>query len=84
MTTLYNQDFYEIVKDFQANNLKVNHIITDIPYNISKQNNFTTMGRQGIDFGEWDKGFDDISWLSLATPLIDEGGLLLYFVVIDN
>ena len=31
---------------------KVNHLITDPPYNISMDNNFHTMeGRQGIDFG---------------------------------
>ena len=33
-------------------------IISDPPYNISRDNNFTTMGRASIDFGEWDKDFD--------------------------
>ena len=37
----------------------VDLILTDPPYNISVKNNFHTLkGRHGIDFGEWDKGFD--------------------------
>jgi hypothetical protein len=28
--------------------------LTDPPYNIARNNNFSTMGRAGIDFGEWD------------------------------
>lgn len=33
----------------------VDTVITDPPYNVSRENNFTTMGsacRQGMDFGE--------------------------------
>jgi len=33
----------------------VDLVLTDPPYNISVKNNFSTMGRLGIDFGEWDK-----------------------------
>lgn len=38
----------------------VDAVITDPPYNVSRKNNFTTMGsacRQGMDFGEWDCGY---------------------------
>jgi site-specific DNA-methyltransferase (adenine-specific) len=30
---------------------KIDAIITDPPYNISKNNNFASLGRAGIDFG---------------------------------
>ena len=36
----------------------VDLVLTDPPYNIARDNNFHTMGRAGIDFGEWDKGAD--------------------------
>ena len=49
-------------------------LLTDPPYNISKQNNFKTMGRSGIDFGEWDKGFDITSWLQIACDKVRKGG----------
>ena len=50
----------------KQNNIKVNHIITDPPYNISQDNNFNTMKnpRKGVDFGEWDKNFDLYNWIS--------------------
>ena len=41
----------------------VDLVLTDPPYNIAKANNFHTMGRTGIDFGEWDKGFDLFSYI---------------------
>jgi DNA modification methylase len=57
----------------------INAIITDPPYNISKNNNFTTMGRAGIDFGEWDKGFDLTSWIEDASRIIVPGGAIVIF-----
>lgn len=47
----------------QVNNESISAVITDPPYNISRANNFATMGRAGIDFGEWDKNFDLTSWI---------------------
>ena len=56
---LYQGDCLDIINNIEV----VDCIITDIPYNISKKNNFKTMkdrtGRNGIDFGEWDKGFEE-------------------------
>lgn len=54
-------------------------ILTDPPYNISKENNFKTMGRSGIDFGEWDKGFNQLSWLRVAKKHLKKGGSLIIF-----
>lgn len=78
--TLYNDDAYNIIQTFIQNNLTVNHIITDPPYDISKKNNFNTLGnRQGVDFGEWDKGFDLLSWIEPYSKLIDKNGSFIIF-----
>lgn len=57
----------------------IDAIITDPPYNISRDNNFKTMGRAGIDFGEWDKEFDLTSWIKTAEPLLKKGGNIVIF-----
>lgn len=54
-------------------------VLCDPPYNISKKNNFDTMGRSGIDFGEWDKGFDLTSWIGQATNKVRNGGSIVVF-----
>ena len=80
MIDLYNGDSLLIMQDNDkiAPN-SIDAIITDPPYNISRQNNFTTMGRAGIDFGEWDKGFDLTSWIDIAAPLLKKGGNIVIF-----
>lgn len=63
---LYKGDSLSILDELINERVKVSHIITDPPFNISQKNNFDTLrgknGRQvhrrGIDFGEWDWGFD--------------------------
>lgn len=60
-------------------NTPVDLILTDPPYNISRDNNFKTMGRAGIDFGEWDKDFDLFSWLKVAHKALKKGGSLIIF-----
>ena len=57
-------DCLEVMKDIPDKS--VDMVLTDPPYNISKKNNFKTMGRAGIDFGEWDKEFDLSSWIKEA------------------
>lgn len=55
-------------------------IITDPPFNISKENNFHTMrGRKGIDFGDWDKGFNLTEWIEYADSLLVKGGNIVIF-----
>ncbi|WP_257643272.1 DNA cytosine methyltransferase, partial [Staphylococcus haemolyticus] len=53
---LFNDDAYDIVTEIENSNMHIDHIITDPPYNISKNNNFSTMKnpRKGVDFGDWD------------------------------
>ena len=77
MEQLYNRDSLQLMKEIPANS--VDAIITDPPYNISRNNNFTTMGRAGIDFGEWDKDFDLTSWIKVAEPLLKKGGNIVIF-----
>lgn len=73
---LYNCESLKFMKNFEG---VVDAVITDPPYNISKDNNFKTMGRTGIDFGEWDKGFDLVSWIGVVEPLLKKGGNIVIF-----
>lgn len=54
-------------------------LLTDPPYNVSMKSNFHTMGRKGVDFGEWDKEFDQQSWLSVACDKVRKGGSAVIF-----
>ncbi len=58
---------------------KVDLVLTDPPYNISKKNNFKTIGRSGIDFGEWDKGFDQLKWLDGIADIVSNNGSIIIF-----
>lgn len=61
---LYQGDCLEVMDRLIALGVKFDAIITDPPYNISRDNNFKTMDRAGIDFGEWDKDFDLTGWIN--------------------
>ena len=54
MINLLKGDCLELLKTLE--NESIDALITDPPYNIARENNFKSMGRAGIDFGEWDKG----------------------------
>ena len=76
---LFQGDCLEIMDKLVEQGVKVDCVITDPPYNISRDNNFHTMGRAGIDFGEWDKDFDLISWIATCEPLLKKGGNIVIF-----
>lgn len=79
---LFNADAYELAEKLYNEGVKVNHIITDPPYNISQDNNFSTMKhpRLGVDFGEWDRGqFDLYSWIPLYSRLLNSNGSMVIF-----
>ena len=57
----------------------VDLVVTDPPYNISKKNNFETMNRQGIDFGEWDKNADLLSWMNELPRIVKKGASIIIF-----
>lgn len=73
---LINGDAYEI--ELQET---FDHIITDPPYNISKDNNFSTMKkvRKGVDFGEWDKGFNLTGWVPIYSKKLSKNGSMIVF-----
>lgn len=74
---LYNGDVLNVLDEME--DLSIDAVITDPPYNISRKNNFKTMGRAGIDFGEWDKNFDLLSWIEKANNKIKKGGNIVIF-----
>jgi len=84
---LYNGDCLKVMDELIEKGVKVDSIITDPPYNIARKNNFHTMKnkygkpahRRGIDFGEWDKGFDLFSWIDKVIELLDNNGSLFFF-----
>ena len=54
-------------------------VLTDPPYNIARDNNFHTMGRAGIDFGEWDKESDILSYIKKVYRVTRSGGSFIVF-----
>lgn len=76
---LYQGDCLEVMDRLIEQGVKVDAVITDPPYNIAKDNNFHTMGRSGIDFGEWDKGFDLFSYIDKVYKILDKNGSFVVF-----
>lgn len=76
-----NCDYKEIIADIQKQGLQVDCILTDPPYNISRnhQLGFSNMGRAGMDFGKWDYGFDQSEWIKQCVPLLKNGGSIIIF-----
>lgn len=79
VNNIYNMDCLEGMELMIEREMKVDAIITDPPYQISRDNNFHTMGRSGIDFGEWDKNFDQFTWIKKSFQLLKNGGCLFTF-----
>ena len=57
----------------------IDFLLADPPYNITRDNNFDTMGRSGIDFGEWDRGFDQFKWLNEIPRILNKNGSVVIF-----
>jgi len=79
MLNLLQGDCLERMDELIERGVVVDAIITDPPYNIARENNFSTMGRTGIDFGEWDKGFDLLTWISVGVKLLSKDGSMFIF-----
>lgn len=77
MINLMQGDCLERMKEIPDGS--VDMILTDPPYNIARKNNFHTMGRTGIDFGEWDKGFDLFSYMREIPRLLTKNGSVIIF-----
>lgn len=77
---LIEGDSFLIMDKMASKNVKVNHIITDPPYNISQKNNFSTFKTpRELDFGKWDKDFDYLGWIPKASKIIKDGGSFICF-----
>jgi site-specific DNA-methyltransferase (adenine-specific) len=60
-------------------NGSIDCIITDPPYNIARDNNFSTMWRAGIDFWEWDKWADIFSYIKEASRILNKNWSFIVF-----
>ncbi|WP_373435434.1 DNA-methyltransferase, partial [Metamycoplasma equirhinis] len=79
--TIENKDCIELITELKQKFKKpiFDAIITDPPYNISRKNNFKTIGRAGIDFGQWDFNFNQQKWINEVSPLLKKGGSIIIF-----
>ena len=74
---LYQGDCLEVMKNIPDKSVDL--VLTDPPYNIARDNNFNTMGRAGIDFGEWDKGADLFSYIDECSRVLTDNGSFVVF-----
>ena len=77
LNKIYNGDCLEGMKRIPDES--VNLLLTDPPYNVSMRSGFHSMGRTGVDFGEWDKGFNQEEWLVVALDKVKKGGSVVIF-----
>ena len=77
MINLLKGDCIKLIETLEDESIDA--IITDPPYNIAKENNFKSMGRAGIDFGEWDKDFDTVKWIEKTISKVKKGGNIVIF-----
>lgn len=78
---IYNSDYKKVVRNIKKNNITVDAIITDPPYNVSRnhQLGYSNMGRSGMNYGEWDYNFDQKKWIRDTSDLIKPGGTIIIF-----
>lgn len=72
---LINADCLEILRGGGIEDNSIDCILTDPPYNISRETNFHTLKgaiRQGMDFGNWDKEFNLTDYISLLPRVLKE------------
>lgn len=84
---LYNGDCIKVMQELIDKNVKVDCVITDPPYNVSRPNNFKTLkggSRYGMDFGEWDKEFNLTSWIYPMSKLLEENANVVIFNCWEN
>ena len=77
INTVHLWDCLEVMKSIP--DWSIDAIITDPPYNIARDNNFSTMWRSGIDFWKWDKWFDQFSWINEAYRVLNKNSSIVIF-----
>lgn len=63
----------------EVDTASVDLILTDPPYNISRRNNYASMGRTSIDFGDWDHDADILSYISECARILKKDGSFIVF-----
>jgi len=87
MINLQNGNYIDLIEHVPDESVDL--ILTDIPYNISKKNGLggfdkkSNRNRVGLDFGEWDKGFD-VSGISALVPKLKKGGSVVIFSAFEQ
>lgn len=86
MNKLVKGDCVEYLNELIERKIKVDALITDPPYNISRETNFKwgLKNRQGMDFGEWDKNFDNTFWIPLASRVLKDNANVIIFNCWEN
>lgn len=77
MSTYILGDAYQEMAKLPDNHFQL--VLADPPYEISRENNFDSMKRFGMDFGNWDHTFDQTSWIDLIYPKLKKNGSLIIF-----
>lgn len=81
MNILINEDNLKIIKKMIRKEIKVDLILTDPPYNVSRKHQlgFSNMNRAGMDFGEWDYDFNQTKWLNNISKILNPNGSIIIF-----
>ena len=69
-----NQQLFKNIPDNS-----VDLVLTDPPYNISTKNNFSSMNRSGIEFGEWDHNADLFSYIYELPRITKQNATVIVF-----
>src|SRR5699024_11457454 len=80
LNNIYQGDSFELLK--QVEDGTVDLLLTDPPYNISQKGGDDAYGggRVGLDFGDWDYGFDIKGWVhAVAKKMKKDTGQVLIF-----
>ena len=86
MNKIYNSDCLNILGGGYINK-SVDLLLTDPPYNVSRKNNFQTMwsaSRIGMDFGEWDKWFNQSERIRYLPLVLKENANVVIFNAWEN
>jgi len=77
LNKIYNENCLSFLDKIKKESIDL--VLTDPPYNISRKNGFKTLGRNGIDFGKWDKNFNQKKWLIKVSKVVKKNGSLIIF-----